>query len=42
MELDKDLRSIQEARELARAGGEAAKCLESFTEEQIDLSLIHI
>lgn len=36
MELDKDLRSIQEARELARAGGEAAKCLESFTEEQID------
>lgn len=36
MELDKDLRSIQEARELARAGGEATKCLESFTEEQID------
>lgn len=25
MELDKDLRSIQEARELARAGGEARK-----------------
>lgn len=36
MELDKDLRSIQEARDLARAGAEAAKALESYTAEQID------
>ncbi len=36
MEFDKDLRSIQEARNLAAKGAEAAKQLEEFTEEQID------
>ncbi len=33
---DRDLRSIQEARDLARAGAEAAKRLATFSEEQID------
>ena len=36
MDFDKDLLSIQEARELARAGAEAAKILGEYTEEQID------
>lgn len=36
MEFDKDLRSIQEARDLALAGAMAAKALEDFSEEQID------
>jgi len=36
MEFDKDLRSIQEARDLAKAGGEAAKELSNYSEEQID------
>lgn len=36
MEYDKDLRSIQEARDLARKGEEAAKALENYTEDQID------
>ncbi len=36
MELDKDLKSIQEARDLARAGNEAAKLLSEYSEEQID------
>ncbi|SFE34457.1 acetaldehyde dehydrogenase [Peptostreptococcaceae bacterium pGA-8] len=36
MEFDKDLRSIQEARDLANMGSKAAKALEEFTEEQID------
>lgn len=36
MELDKDLQSIQEARNLANAGHEAALALEDYTEEQID------
>ncbi|XVG94855.1 acetaldehyde dehydrogenase (acetylating) [Eubacteriales bacterium KG127] len=35
MELDKDLRSIQEARDLARNGAKAAKELEDYTEDQI-------
>jgi acetaldehyde dehydrogenase (acetylating) len=33
---DKDLRSIQEARDLARRGKAAAKIIADFTEEQID------
>ena len=36
MEFDKDLRSIQEARDLAEAGHKAAKELEHYSEEQID------
>ena len=36
MEFDKDLRSIQEARDLAALGDEAAKVLEKYDEEQID------
>lgn len=36
MEFDKDLLSIQEARNLAKIGNEAAKELEEYTEEQID------
>lgn len=36
MEFDKDLRSIQEARDLAEAGHKATVALEDFTEEQID------
>ena len=51
---DLDLRSIQEARNLARQGEEAAKKMATYTSEQIDkilksmveaaeeLSLIHI
>ena len=33
---DLDLRSIQEARDLARQGAEAAKKMATYTEEQID------
>ena len=36
MEFDKDLRSIQEARNLAARGAEAAKALAEYSEEQID------
>lgn len=36
MEFDKDLVSIQEARDLAAEGAKAAKLLSEFTEEQID------
>lgn len=36
MEFDKDLRSIQEARDLAELGNKAAKALEEYTEEQIE------
>ena len=36
MEFDKDLKSIQEARDLAGMGAKAAKSLEEYTEEQID------
>ncbi len=36
MDFDKDLISVQEARDLARAGAEAAKLLGEYTEEQID------
>ena len=40
MEFDKDLRSMQEARDLAAAGQQAAIALAEYSEEQ--LSLIHI
>ncbi len=36
MDFDKDLISVQEARNLSRAGAEAAKILSEYTEEQID------
>lgn len=36
MGMDKDLLSIQEARDIARNGNEAAKALENYTKEQID------
>ncbi|MDY2960284.1 MAG: acetaldehyde dehydrogenase (acetylating) [Hornefia sp.] len=36
MEFDKDLKSIQEARNLASLGAKAARALEDYTEEQID------
>ena len=36
MEFDKDLRSIQEARDLAALGNKAAKELEDYTEERIE------
>ncbi len=42
MEFDKDLRSIQEARELAAKGAQAAKELEAFTEDQIDAIIKHM
>ena len=36
MGFDKDLLSVQEARDIAKNGNEAAKILETYTEEQID------
>ena len=36
MEFDKDLRSMQEARDLAAAGQQAAIALAEYSEEQID------
>ena len=36
MELDNDLRSRQQARELARQAGEAQKILSEFPQEKLD------
>ncbi len=36
---DYDLRSIQEARDLARSGEAAAKAIAKYTDEQIDAIL---
>ena len=36
---DRDLRSLQQARDLARAGAQAAKEFATYTEEQVDLIL---